>query len=172
VKEYQMIEKFKAQLAVPVLVGISFALIALPTGCSTGMGANENLTTGNQELRSGISTARAGMNQYQAGDTGGGLSAIRQGRNMMGQGMLMMGLGCCLFDGGVADGGCVSSMGPEAALTLQGMAKFDAARSMMASLDAGTVAQAMADMEAGMEMMEQGASQMMGGRGSMGSMMN
>jgi hypothetical protein len=54
---------------------------------------------------------------------------------------------------------------------MQGLANFDTAhRTMMASSDAGAVEQAMADMETGMQMMEQGAAQMMGGMGSKGTM--
>ena len=53
----------------------------------------------------------------------------------------------------------------------QGLANFDAAhKAMMAGADAGTVGQAMTDMETGMQMMEQGAGQMMGGMGSKGTM--
>jgi hypothetical protein len=170
-----MVGRFKAQLAVPVLVGISFALIALPTGCS-GMGGHQNTTAGNQELRSGIAMARSGIQQYQAGDTAVGLDSIQQGRAMMGQSVIMMGLGCCLLDGGVLDGSamanCTAMMGPGASPMLQGMAQFDAAQAMMSNPDAGSASQAMINMETAMKMMEQGADQMMVGKGSMSGMMN
>ena len=95
---------------------------------------------------------------------------------MMGQGMVMMGLGCCIGDGtpgALGDGGadyCASTMGPGASPMVQGLEKFDAARPMMDPAGAGA-AQAMADMEKAMEMMEQGSTQMMGGSGLMGGMM-
>ncbi len=156
------------------ILGTSLALVSLIAGCSDSTGG---LTAGNQELRNGISKARAGSSQYQAGDTAGGLAAIQQGRDMMGQGMVMMGLGGCMSDGGVIDGGvtggCASMMGTGATPMMQGLANFDSAhQTMVGSSDAGTVDQAMADMETAMQMMEQGAGQMMGGMGknSMGMM--
>jgi X-X-X-Leu-X-X-Gly heptad repeat protein len=154
------------------ILGTSLTLVFLIAGCSDSTG---NLAAGNQELRNGISKARAGSSQYQAGDTAAGLATIQQGRNMMGHGMVMMGLGGCLSDGGVIDGGmtggCSSMMGSGAIPVLQGTANFDAAhKTMMASSDTGTIDQCLADMETGMQMMEQGATQMMGGMGSKGTM--
>ncbi len=80
-----------------------------------------------------------------------------------------------MFDGGATTAGggissCASMMGAGATPMMQGLADFDAAhRTRMASSDATTVGQAMADMENGMQMMEQGSGQVMGGMG-MGSM--
>jgi hypothetical protein len=164
------------KMASAAILGVALSFAALMAGCSPGMGGDQNISAGNQELHNGIGMARAGIKQYQAGDTTGGLRAIHQGRDMMGQGTAMMGLGCCMADGGVivddggAPAGCVSMMGRGATPMMQGLATFDAAhKTMMDSSDAGTVDQAMADMETAMQMMERGAVQMMNGRG-MGSM--
>ena len=163
------------------MLGTSLTLATLIPGCSTDMGGdmggNQNNPTRDQVLRTGILTARSGITQYRSGDPAGGLGAIHQGRDMMGQGMVNMGLGCCMFDGGVTDGdsgaisACASMMGSGAIPVLQGTANFDAAhKAMMASSDTGTIGQCLADMETGMQMMEQGATQMMGGMGSKGTM--
>jgi hypothetical protein len=160
------------------ILGIALVLVAMVGGCSSGMGSDQNRTAGNQKLQGGISAVRVGIKQYQAGDRDGGLGAIHQGRDTMGQGIVMMGLGCCMFDGGAtaangAISNCASMMGAGATPMMQGLANFDAAhQTMMASSDAATVGQAMVDMETGMQMMEQGAGQMMSGmgKGSMGMM--
>jgi hypothetical protein len=175
-KSTQMMRNSLPQATSITILGSALALVALLAGCPSGMGGDQNFSTGNQELRNGIGTVRAGIKQYQTGDTTGGLGAIHQGRDMMGQGVVMMGLGCCIFDGGVivddggATAGCASMMGMGATPMMQGLANFDVAhRAMMANTDPGTVNQALVDMETGMQMMEQGAGQMMNGRG-MGSM--
>jgi hypothetical protein len=158
--------------AFSTILATALGIMALMAGCSSGMDGNQNFAAGDQVVRNGIAKARAGITQYQAGDPAGGLAAIDQGRGMMGQGVATMGLGCCLSDGGVIvdDGGvpagCVSTMGMGATPMMQGLANFDAAhQTMMASSDAGTIGQAMADMETAMQMMEQGAGQMMTSRG-------
>lgn len=160
------------------ILGIALVLVAMVGGCSSGMGGDQNRMAGNQKLQGGISTVRAGIKQYQGGDTNGGLAAIHQGRETMGQGMVMMGLGCCMFDGGAttangAISSCASMMGPGATPAMQGLADFDGAhQTMMATSDPAAHGKAMAEMETAMEMMEQGAGQMMGGmgKGSMGMM--
>lgn len=141
------------------------------------MGNNQR-AYGSQRLASGIKLARAGLQQYKGGDTTGAVDQVDQGRGMMGEGVTMMGLGCCLADGAVVDvdagtmASCAAMMGQAGAMTLQGLGKFDGARPMMTSSDPAVAGQAMMDMGAGMDMMEQGSMQMMGAAGgSMGSMM-
>ena len=176
-----MTRLFSRQTVLSAIFGTSLTLAALVPGCSTGMGGGMGGEQSNpnrdQVLRAGILNARTGITQYRSGDAAGGLGAIHQARDLMGQGLLKMGLGCCMFDGGATSGdsgaisACASMMGSGAVPTMQGMANFDAAhKTMMASPDNGTVDHAMSDMEAAMEMMEQGASQMMGGMGSKGTM--
>jgi hypothetical protein len=78
--------------------------------------------------------------------------------------------GVILDDGGVM-AGCASMMGTGSTPMMQGLANFDSAhKTMMENSGAGAVGQAMADMQTGMQMMEQGAGQMMGGMGSKGTM--
>jgi hypothetical protein len=176
-----MIRVFARKAALTAMLSTSLTLATLVPGCSTdmgeNMGGNQNNPARDQILRSGIVKARAGIALYRSGDAAGGLGAIHEGRDVMGNGMVNMGLGCCMFDGGVTDGdsgaisACASMMGSGAIPVLQGTANFDAAhKTMMASSDTGTIDQCLADMEAGMQMMEQGATQMMGGMGSKGTM--
>jgi hypothetical protein len=172
---------FTRRTTLAAMLGTSLTLATLISGCSTGMngdmGGDQNNPARDQMLRSGIVKARAGIALYRSGDAAGGLGAIHQGRDIMGNGMVNMGLGCCMFDGGVTDGdsgaisACASMMGSGAIPVLQGTANFDAAhKAMMASSDTGTIDQCLADMETGMQMMEQGATQMTGGMGSKGTM--
>jgi hypothetical protein len=166
-----MIRNSVRQTTLTAIFATSLAFAALIAGCSSGT-TDQNISAGNQELRNGIGIVRSGIKQYQASDTTGGLGTIHQGRGMMGQGTTMMGLGRCMSDGGVivddggAAAGCASMMGTGATPMMQGLANFDTAhKAMMAGSDIATVNQAMADMEAAMQMMEQGAGQMMNGRG-------
>ena len=132
-----------------------------------------NMTAGNQTLRNGIALSRTGIATFRYGNAADGISQIQQGRVMMGQGLDQM-MGCAehAYDGGMQDGGMMTGcstmmMGNGSSMMMDGLAKFDGAWTMMMDPDAGTTDQAMGNMETGMQMMEQGAGQMMGSMGMM-----